>query len=97
MDAVAASAPAPVTANAMRAKAAVAVDTENGYDARPPATVQDISVRNDWLKRIRELMTQGDRDGARSSLQEYRTRYPEATIPADLQALLATPPAKKTP
>lgn len=91
-----ASAPAPVTVNAMRAKAAAATsaDTENGYDARPPATVQDTSVRNDWLKRIRELMAQGDRDGARSSLQEYRTRYPDATIPADLQPLLATPPAK---
>ena len=87
-------APAPVTVNAMRAKAAVAADTENGYDARPPATVQDTSVRNDWLKRIRELMAQGDRDGARGSLQEYRARYPDATIPADLQPLLATPPAK---
>jgi hypothetical protein len=69
-------------------------DTENGYDARPPATVQDSSVRADWLKRIRELVTQGDRDGARRSLQEYKARYPEATIPADLQPLLATPPAK---
>ena len=82
---------APVTVNAMRAKAAA--DTENGYDTRPPATVQDASVRNDWLKRIRELMTQGDRDGARSSLQEYKARYPDAAIPADLQPLLA-PPAK---
>lgn len=88
------SAPAPITVNAMRAKAAVAADTENGYDARPPATVQDTSVRNDWLKRIRELMAQGDRDAARRSLLEYRARYPDATIPADLQPLLATPPAK---
>lgn len=78
--------------NAMRAK--TADNTENGYDARPPATVQDTSVRNDWLKRIRELMAQGDRDGARSSLQEYRTRYPDATIPSDLQPLLAPPPTK---
>lgn len=78
--------------NAMRAK--TADDTENGYDARPPATVQDTSVRNDWLKRIRELMAQGDHDGARSSLQEYRARYPDVAIPADLQPLLATPPAK---
>ncbi len=85
---------APVTVNAMRAKAAATADTESGYDARPPATVQDTSVRNDWLKRIRELMAQGDRDGARSSLQEYKTRYPDATIPADLQPLLAAPPAK---
>ena len=78
--------------NAMRAK--TAGDTENGYDTRPPATVQDTSVRNDWLKRIRELMAQGDRDGARSSLLEYKTRYPDATIPSDLQPLLAPPPTK---
>ncbi len=85
-------APASVTVSATRAKAAEG--TENGYDARPPATVQDSSVRSDWLKRIRELMAQGDRDGARSSLLEYKSRYPEATIPADLQPLLAAPPAK---
>ncbi|PNS07954.1 hypothetical protein Lysil_2130 [Lysobacter silvestris] len=78
--------------NAMRVQSAA--DTENGYDARPPATVQDSNVRSDWLKRIRELMAQGDRDGARSSLQEYKTRYPDATIPADLQPLLAAPPPK---
>ena len=78
--------------NAMRAQKTA--DTEDGYDARPPATVQDANVRTDWLKRIRELMAQGDRTGARSSLQEYKTRYPDATIPADLQPLLAPPPAK---
>lgn len=80
--------------NAMRAKAAPDVEIENGYDARPPATVQDASVRNDWLKRIRELVANGDREGARASLQEYKSRYPDATIPADLQPLLASPPAK---
>ena len=89
--AVANSTAAPA-ANAMRAKAQA--ETENGYDARPPATVQDANVRADWLKRIRELMAQGDRDGARRSLQEYKSRYPETAIPADLQPLLAPPPVK---
>ncbi len=81
------------TVNATQARVA-ADNVENGFDARPPATVQDASVRNDWLKRIRELVAKGDRDAARASLREYRSRYPDIPVPADLQPLLATPPTK---
>ncbi len=57
-------------------------------DDEPPASADSPEVREAWLKRVRELVTQGDRDAARDSLREYRRRYPDAAIPDDLRPLL---------
>jgi hypothetical protein len=58
-------------------------------DDEPPASADSPEVREAWLKRVRELVTQGDRDAARDSLREYRRRYPDAAIPDDLRPLLS--------
>lgn len=58
-------------------------------DDEPPASADSPEVREAWLKRVRELVTQGDRDTARDSLREYRRRYPDAAIPDDLRPLLS--------
>jgi hypothetical protein len=58
-------------------------------DDEPPASADSPEVREAWLKRVRELVTHGDRDAARDSLREYRRRYPDAVIPDDLRPLLS--------
>jgi len=69
------------------------VPVENGYDARPPATADDASVRDAWLQRIRTLLANGKREEARRSLAEYHARFPATPVPDDLRPLLpATPP-----
>ena len=57
----------------------------------PPATADAPAVREAWLRRIGELARQGQRDAARASLEEFRRRYPDATVPPELRTLLAAP------
>lgn len=58
----------------------------------PPATADSPDVRNAWLRRIGELMQEGKLDLARASLAEFRRRYPDAAVPAELRPL-EPPPA----
>jgi hypothetical protein len=53
----------------------------------PPATADSPAVRDAWLKRIRELVRDGQTDAARESLRAFRDRYPTHAIPDDLRAL----------
>ncbi len=55
----------------------------------PPASADSPQVQQAWLQRVRQLVAEGKPDAARASLREYRHRYPEATLPEDLRALLA--------
>ncbi len=57
-------------------------------DDQPPASADSPQVQQAWLKRVRALMAQGQRDAARDSLREYQRRYPKALLPDDLRALL---------
>lgn len=61
----------------------------------PPATADAPAVREAWLRRIGELARQGQREAARASLEEFRRRYPDATVPPALRELL--PPAPGNP
>lgn len=54
----------------------------------------DMPVRDDrelapaqWLQRIRDRRDDGDLDGARQSLQQFRKSYPRVRLPDDLRAL----------
>ncbi len=56
--------------------------------------VTDVPVRNDrelapaqWLQRIRDRRDDGDLDGARQSLAQFRKSYPRVRLPEDLRAL----------
>ncbi len=60
----------------------------------PPATVDAPAVREAWLRRIGELARQGQREAARASLEEFRRRYPDATVPPELNELLPPAPSK---
>lgn len=59
---------------------------EPGTDV-PPATMDSPQVRDAWLARIRDLAAAGDRDAARTSLHEFRRRYPDHPLPDDLRTL----------
>ena len=58
-------------------------------DDQPPASADSPQVQDAWLRRVRQLMSEGRLDEARESLREYRHRYPGASLPEDLRALLA--------
>jgi hypothetical protein len=60
---------------------------EPGEDV-PPATADSPAVRDAWLQRIRELVAAGERDAARTSLQEFVRRHPDQPLPDDLRQLL---------
>lgn len=60
----------------------------------PPATADSAAVRAAWLRRIGELLRQGQRDLARASLEEFRRRYPDAPLPPELRELLPSAPGK---
>ena len=62
---------------------AKAVDEEDV----PPATMNAPAARDAWLRRIGELQQQGRIDEAKASLAEFRRRYPEAVLPAELRKL----------
>jgi hypothetical protein len=55
-------------------------------DDQPPATADSPLVQQAWLQRIRELIARGRIDAARSSLGEFKRRYPRYALPDDLRA-----------
>jgi hypothetical protein len=91
-------APAPAAAkarganDAQQAQRAFATQADAPVEDVPPATADSPDVRNAWLRRIGELMQEGKLDLARASLAEFRRRYPDAAVPAELR-LLEPPPA----
>jgi len=62
--------------------------SDQPLDDQPPASVDSPQVRQAWLQRVRQLVAEGKPDAARDSLREYQRRYPKATLPDDLRALL---------
>jgi resuscitation-promoting factor RpfA len=62
------------------------------YDDRPPVSADSPEFRQAWLQRIRGHIAKGESDAARSSLQEFRRRYPDVELPEDLRKLAATLP-----
>ncbi|QNN47095.1 hypothetical protein H9L17_02720 [Thermomonas brevis] len=84
-----------LAAPAMAAKARSTEPVERMLDLQadapvedvPPATADSPEVREAWLRRIGELMRKGKTDEARASLTEFRRRYPDATLPAELRPL----------
>lgn len=84
-----------LAAPAMAAKARSTEPVERTLDLQtdapvedvPPATADSPEVREAWLRRIGELMQKGKTDEARASLAEFRRRYPDATLPAELRPL----------
>jgi resuscitation-promoting factor RpfA len=84
-----------ITATGSRIRHAepVAADRLDEYldeplDEQPPVSFASPQARDAWLQRIRELVDEGERDAARASLREFRRRYPQHPVPADLKALL---------
>ncbi|HOV96325.1 MAG TPA: tetratricopeptide repeat protein [Thermomonas sp.] len=73
-------------------QAAPSPDTaaDTPLDDVPPATMASPSARDAWLRRIRQLQQLGKTDEARASLAEFRHRYPQANLPADLRGLEPT-------
>ena len=67
---------------------------ENGYDARPPKTMDAEDAQQAWLKRIRALYQAGKKDEAAASLEAWRKRYPQSTVPPDLAPLGKVTPEK---
>ena len=53
----------------------------------PPATADSPEVREAWLRRIGELLEKGRTVEAKASLAEFKRRYPDATLPAELRKL----------
>ncbi len=53
----------------------------------PPATAASPAVRDAWLRRIAQLLEQGNRQEAKASLAEFKRRYPSAVLPPALKAL----------
>ena len=62
--------------------------TDQELDDLPPATADSTQVQRAWLQRIREMLAEGDKAGARASLAEFKRRNPRYALPEDLQALL---------
>ncbi len=74
----------------VRNEAEMAVDAGfvgDPTDDIPPATAASPAVRDAWLRRIGELLEQGERQEAEASLAEFRRRYPAAVLPPRLRAL----------
>ncbi len=59
--------------------------TDQALDEQPPATADSPQVQRAWLQRIRELLANGDTEGARASLAEFKRRYPRYALPEDLR------------
>ncbi|HST46105.1 MAG TPA: hypothetical protein VLK29_12885 [Luteimonas sp.] len=57
------------------------------FDDQPPASVDSPDVRRAWLVRITELLEDEQYDAARASLAEFRRRYPDDAVPAELAPL----------
>lgn len=66
---------------------------QGGFDDSPPVSADSTEFRQAWLQRIRNHLANGEQNAARNSLQEFRRRYPDIELPADLQTLASTLPA----
>ncbi|WP_374603700.1 hypothetical protein [Arenimonas sp.] len=55
-------------------------------DVLPPVDEDARLGADDWLERIRERVRQGDRAGARASLQRFERAHPDVMVPPDLAA-----------
>lgn len=92
----AAAPPRPAMAAKARAAESAALADDAASDAPeadiPPATADAPEVRDAWLRRIGELQRDGRTAEARASLVEFRRRYPEAVLPAELRALESPQP-----
>lgn len=86
-----ATAPAPARNEAAQAADAATLDsivvTDDPEEDVPPATLDSPEVRDAWLRRIGELLKQGRAAEARASLEEFRRRHPDASIPPELRKL----------
>ena len=65
--------------------------TDQVLDDQPPATADSPQVQRAWLQRIRELLADGDTEGARASLAEFKRRYPRYALPDDLREFAPSP------
>lgn len=74
--------------NAEKADDADALRFEQAMDEAPPASFATPETRDEWLRRIRELVRENRVDDARESLREFRRRHPGHVLPEDLKALL---------
>ena len=81
---------------AARAAAADVQAFEMADDEAPPVSMDMPAAREAWLRRIIELLDQGETQNARESLAEFRRRYPNATLPPRLDALEKAKPAAET-
>ena len=81
---------------AARAAAADVQAFEMADDEAPPVSMDMPAAREAWLRRIIELLDQGETQNARESLAEFRRRYPNATLPPRLDALETAKPAAET-
>jgi resuscitation-promoting factor RpfA len=86
----------PPAAQAPAAPAASAASiADQPFDDQPPVSADSPEFRQAWLQRIRNLFAKGQADAGRTSLQEFRRRYPDSELPDDLKKIAATlpPPA----
>jgi len=71
------------------AAAAQARNQASGFAGDPDKAEADFQRRpSDWLDHIRQLRDRGDDTAARTSLKDFRKRYPDYVIPSDLTRLL---------
>ncbi len=70
------------------------VDADSASDAgdEPPAYANSPEVREAWLRRVRELIAEGNLQQAHDSLHEFQRRYPDQPLPEDLQRFQQTKP-----
>lgn len=62
----------------------VTIDADDAGD-EPPAYANSPEVREAWLRRVRELIVEGNQQQALDSLHEFQRRYPDQPLPDDLQ------------
>lgn len=65
----------------------ITIDADDADDAgdEPPAYANSPEVREAWLRRVRELIVEGNQQQALDSLHEFQRRYPDHPLPGDLQ------------
>lgn len=73
-------------AQAQKQAADTELDTVGSDDGdEPPAYANSPQVREAWLRRIRELIAEGNLQQAHDSLDEFKRRYPDQALPDDLK------------
>lgn len=86
-----------VAATAARPQGWVDADaTPNAGNNMPLPEADDATLSAEWIKRMREALERGDQREARSLLKQYRARFPDQQLPADL-SVLETPPSAQEP